>query len=171
MPHKQDIQVRAGDEHIGQVNESSNYVDITMVMEASILADGDVAANMVEIPGAVRNTGGRAVLESFVLLDGDDQKIAADIVFSTASTDLGTLNSAPNISDANAANVLGIINVATGDYADIGGISIATKRALGLGIRAAASSTSIYVGIITRGGTPTYTASGVKMRFFFSRRS
>ena len=34
---------------------------------------------------------------------------------------LGTENNAPNISDTNASEVLGIVNIATGDYVDLGG--------------------------------------------------
>lgn len=147
--------------------QAIDVVALTFSADTSILADGDIIADTQEVAGAVRLAGGPGLLDSIVLVDKDDQKIAMDLVFLSSNTSLGTENSAPNISDANALNVLGIINIATGDYVDLGGVSVATKRSLNLPIEAATGSTSIYVAAITRGGTPTYTAAGLVVRLGF----
>lgn len=142
-------------------------VDLTLSLDTSAYADGDVLAATQEVASVTRENGGPALLESINLLDEDDNGTALDLVFFDANVALGTENSAPNISDANARNILGIVSIATGDYVDLGGARVALKRDLGLILKAASGSRSIYVAAITRGGTPTYTASGIKIRFGF----
>ena len=72
-----------------------------------------------------------------------------------------------SIEQAAAAFIKGALRIATTDYIDNGGSRLATVRGLNLILKSAADSTSLYMGAITRGGTPTYTASGLKVRLGF----
>ena len=145
---------------------ANKLIDVTFVADTNILADGDVVTDTVEIPHAVDLPNQAAILDSIVLHDEDDQGIALDIVFLRSSVTVGTKNAAPNISDANAREIIGIVNIATSDYVDLGGNRVANKRLVGLAVKPV-TGTSIYASIITRGGTPTYTASGLKAKFGF----
>lgn len=55
------------------------------------------------------------------------------------------------------------------DEDDLGGCRIATKRDLNLVVKPATGTRDIYVAAVTRGGTPTYTASGLKLRLGFEQ--
>lgn len=146
----------------------SNIVDVTLSLDTSIYASGDVMADTQVVTGAMRVADGTGTLSSIVVFDEDDQGIAFDLVFFSANRALGTENSAPNISDANARDVLGIVSIAGGDFIDLGGVKIANKVNVGLPVRPATGTADIYVGAITR-GTPTYTASGVRLRLGFTQ--
>lgn len=137
------------------------------VIDTAIYAAGDVLFDTTILAGIIPVIGGAAELRSVEILDEDDQGIALDLVFFDSLVSLGTINGAPAITDANGRSALGCVSIATGDYIDLGGCRVATKLNLGLILQAAAASQNLYVAGITRGGTPTYTASGLKFKFGF----
>lgn len=146
-----------------------SYIDVTLSVDTSIYADGDLLADTQVVTSAMRTADALGVLKSVVLVDEDDQGVALDLVFMSSSATLGTENSAPTVSDANARNTLGFVSIATGDYIDLGGVRVATKRDLNLVVKPATGTSNLYVAAITRGGTPTYTASGLKLRLGFEQ--
>lgn len=137
--------------------------EVTLSLDTSAYADGDVLADTQTLTDAVRVAGGRALLHSLVVIDEDDQKQTFDLLFFSANRSLGTENAAPSISDANARDFLGSVRVSTGDYLDLGGVAVATVRNVGLFLEAAAGSRDLYLGAIVRGAA-TYTASGLRLR-------
>jgi hypothetical protein len=145
------------------VETSSTVIDLTLSLDTGgAYANGDVLAAPQDLANAVRESGGSGVLQSIVVVDQDDQGEALDIVIGDSSFALGTENSAVSISDADAAKILGIVEVAAGDYVDLVNSQLATKNGLGISIEASGSA-SLYVGAISR-GTGTYTASGIVLR-------
>ena len=103
-------------------------IDVTLSLDTSAYASGDVLADTQEIANAMRVIDGTAILESLILLDEDDQGVALDLYFFNANVAMGTENSAPSISDANARNLLGKVAGATGDYTDLGGVKVVCLR-------------------------------------------
>jgi len=156
----------AGEEFIGFIASPADIISVTPTLDTSIYASGDLMFEQTTIASAVRVNGGRAILQSLTVIDEDDQGVAFDLWISSANSDFGTLNSAPSISDAVSRDLLGYIAIATGDYKDLGGVKVATLRNIGLLVEANSTSNSIYAAGVT-GGTPTYTASGVKIIFGF----
>jgi hypothetical protein len=142
--------------------DTSTTLTLTLSLDTDQYADGDVLADYQEIADAALISAGSIEIESIVLLDKDDQAVALDLVFANASGTLGTENSAVSISDADADEIVGIVEIATGDYVDLVNSQLVTKT--NVGIQAKLSATSLYVGAITRGGTPTYTASGITLK-------
>lgn len=141
------------------------FSDVTFTLDTSAYHANDVLADTQEVPYAVRHDGARGVLQSIVLRDKDDQTAAGmSVVFFRANVSLGTENSAPSISDANADNIIGIVAIASGDWVDLGGVKVATKSNINLPVRAASGTASIYVALICA-GTPTQTASGITGTF------
>lgn len=141
-----------------------DIIDATLSLDTSIYADGDVLAATQEVTDFFPFKNAARKLTSVHLLDEDDQGVALDLVFFNANVALGTENSAPNITDANARSCLGFLSIATTDYIDLGGSRIAVVRGRDLILKSVADSTSLYIAAITRGGTPTYTASGIKLK-------
>ena len=148
-------------------NQAGTVVDVTLSLDTAGCADGDLLADAQEIASAVRVNAGKATLRSIQLLDEDDQGVALDLLFLDAATSLGTENNAADISDANARGILGVVSIASGDYVDLVSCQIANKNDVGLKLKAAAATTSLYVAAITRGGAPTYTASGIRLKLGF----
>lgn len=144
-------------------------VSVTPVLDTAIYAADELLFNTTAIASAAFQAGGVVRLESILLLDEDDQGIAMDLLFLDAATSLGTFNAAFGASDTLARGIVGRVNIATGDYVDCGGFRVAQKSGLNLMLECAAATSSLYVAGITRGGTPTYTASGLKFKFGFSR--
>lgn len=143
------------------------------VLNSDAYDSGDVLFTMTEIANAVDANGGCARIEQIVVYDKDDQTAAVwAIYFGAGSTTLAAPDSAPSISDANAAGasaglgLRGIANV-TGDWLDAGGLKIMTLRNLGLIVQAAADSKSVYVGAVVT-GTPTQTTGGIVMDIYFA---
>jgi hypothetical protein len=146
---------------------TGTVLDLTPVLDTNIYADGDVLFDTIALASAFDYGAGVRTLQSVHILDEDDQGVALDLVFLDTLVSLGTFNAAPNISDANARKVLGWLHFATTDYIDLGGSRIAIKTGIALMLKAAAASTSLFVAGITRGGTPTHTAAGLKLKLGF----
>lgn len=143
------------------------FVDVTLSLDTSAYTAGDVLADTQVVTNAFRVPDGTSILQSVVLIDEDDQGAAFDLHFLSANNSLGTENGAPNISDANARDYLGKVAIATGDWADLGGVRVANINKIGMVVKAAAGTQDLYVGAINGAGTPTYTASGIKLRLGF----
>jgi len=133
---------------------------LTLSLDTSIYANNDLLADTQELANAVKVNDGWGTIESLTVVDADDQGQVFDVWVLDANE-----NSAPSISDANAAYILGKIPVAAADYVDLGGVKVASLRNIGLPIKPVDGGTSIYVAVTNGTGTPTFTASGVKLRF------
>lgn len=144
-------------------------VDVTLSLDTSAYTAGDVLADTQIVTGALRLLDGYGMLQSVVLIDEDDQGAALDLYFFSANRSLGAENGAPDISDANARDCLGCVAVGTADYKDLGGVKIATLKDINLPVKAVSASKNIYVGAVNGAGTPTYSASGLKLRLGFTQ--
>lgn len=138
--------------------------DVTPVLEASILADNDVFFVPIEVP-QVFDKGLPRMLQSVSVIDGDDQATEFDLIFSNATITLGTLNSGVTISDADAAKIIGSVSFLTTDAVDLINSTVFKKSGIGLIMKGVTSS--LWVSGVVRSGTPTYTASGFKIKLGF----
>lgn len=140
-----------------------SVLDVTPTLDTSAYDSGDVLFDTTAMTAVFRINGAAMTVDSLTVLDEDDQGIAFDLYFLDTNTSLGTFNTAPNISDANARKILGWVPVASGDYKDLGGAKVATVRNIGLKLKADSGADDLYIAAVT-GGTPTHTASGLKLK-------
>jgi hypothetical protein len=141
---------------------------VTLTLDTSIYASGDVLADLTQVTDMVRADGAAILIQSVTVLDKDAQGIEMDLVISPYAKSLGTLNAGVSISDADAEGLQRIANIASTDYASLGsGSKIATKSGIGLMVQAAAGSSKLYIGAITR-GTPTHTAAGIVLQIGYA---
>lgn len=132
---------------------------VTFTLDTLIYAAGDVLADTQAVAGSFR-TPGTGVLHSVTILDKDNQAAAAMTVYILKSNvSLGTENAAISITDANAAEIIGIVNIASGDWISLINSRLAFKGNLGIPVKAD-TGTSLFVALST-GGTPTQTATGI----------
>ena len=142
-----------------------DLIEIELTTTAATHATGDVIAISEEISNAVAVNGGRAIIQSVAFLNTDDsvESPAMDLVFCVDNTALGTIGSAPNITDANFINcVQGVVNVSNWLTLKATDNQIATKTNVGLVVKAASDSKSIFVNVINSSGgnyTPSATSS------------
>lgn len=160
--------IAAGTNHIGAVNTPAVIVELTPVCDTSAYTAGDVLFTTTELPGVCRASGTAVKLTSVSLLDEDDNTAAAiTLFFLRANSSLGAFNNAPDIDDTEARDLIGYVSFAAGDFIDLGANKFACLRNLNL-ILQPTTGTSLYVAA-TCAGTPTQTASGIKLRFGFER--
>ena len=144
-----------------------DLIDVQPTVDDSAYAAGDLMFNPIEIPFAAAVNGGTAILQSISVANDDALTGAFDIILTSNDDAPGTLNNAVSgesgLSDANADSILGIVTIS--NMVDVGGCSIGSKANIGLVLKAAASSRSIYAwGIAQSTDNPTATG-GYKLRF------
>jgi hypothetical protein len=140
------------------------YVDVILTLDTLAYASGDLLADTQVITNMTRVADFGCILQSVTVIDEDDQGAAFDIYFLDANNTFGTENSAPSITDANARAILGKVSIGTGDYADLGGARCATVGNVGLVLQPASATRNGYLAVVNGTGTPTYTATGMRLR-------
>lgn len=145
-------------------------LEVTLSLDTAAYASGDLLADTQAIANAFRTEGGTAILHSVMAIDEDDQaSVAMDIYLLNANVSLGTENAVPSVTDANARAILGApISIASGDWKDLGGCKIAGKDNLGKLVQS--NTSDLYVAVVLTGGTPTFTAAGVRLKFGLVRQ-
>lgn len=153
------------------VGTKMDWIQVTPTLDTLAYASGDLLADVATVTGAALSTGGRAKLVSVIVEDEDDQGVAFTIFVTSSNTSWGTINSAPTISDATARSIQAIIPVATADYNDLGGVRVAqsaTMQNIGV-ICETSGSANLYIALVNGSGTPTFTASGLKIGLGFEQ--
>tara|TARA_R110002167_G_scaffold225564_1_gene430838 strand:- start:652 stop:1152 length:501 start_codon:yes stop_codon:yes gene_type:complete len=148
--------------HNYSVQEKLNKMDVDVItvtptIETSAIDQHDVLFDYIEIPNAVSVNGGSAIIQSIQLLDEGDQGGAIDLVFQSDNTALGTLDAAVSISDANARDILGYVSIT--NYFDGIAWQMSTKNNIGLVVKAASDTKSIYVAGVIRSASIDYNAA------------
>ena len=118
-----------------------------------------------ELENFMSEKGGTAIIQSIVILDDDDNGQSLDIVFMDTTglldaSDDGTVIDAADgvIPDA----ILGVVTVS--NYFDGVLWQVGQKDNIGLSIKSASTTRSIYISAINRGSTATWTAAGLRLK-------
>jgi len=128
----------------------------TPTLTTSETAAGDVLCATVALTPALPTYFIGEVV-GITILDKDDQGSALDVVLLKSAVELGTPNAAVSISDANAEEILRVINVPADGYTDLIGCRLADVD-LGKPLQA---PDQLYLGLIDRTGSKTFTAAGL----------
>lgn len=134
-----------------------DLIDVTLTRTAATVADGEVITNSVEIPNAVAVTGGAAIIQSIVLhnRDNDVESPAVELLFEPDDMTAGAVS---GISDAETITIQGATTISNWSVLQPGNNEIAFKSNIGMVVKAASDSRSIYVTVINRSGA-AYTPS------------
>lgn len=142
----------------------TEIVDVTLSLDTSAYGSGDLLADTQVATNALGHDFRAGIIATATIIDKDDQGAAFDIYILDANVTMGTENSAPGISDANAASIMGKIPVATSDYTDLGGAKVAFINQLAIPVHAIPGTSDIAIAVVNGSGTPTYSAAGVVVR-------
>jgi len=147
-----------------------DLIDVTLTTDAEAIGNNEVIAQSIEIENAVSVKGGAGILQSVMILDEDDEAPAVDLLFSQVNTSITDDQGEAignNIGNLNSTfrSFLGFVNVS--NYTDLIDGQLAIKSNIGLVIKAASDTKSIWVHCINRSGgnyTPASTPD-MKLRF------
>ncbi len=142
-------------------------IDVTLTTDAEAHADNDVIAQSIEIANAVQEDGGTGIIQSIMLLDEDDEGPTVELLFSQVSTaitdDEGSAigNSVADL-DSTFRSFLGAVTVSS--WSDLVDAQIGTKANIGLAIKAASDTRSIWVHAVNRTGGAYTTAATTDLK-------
>ena len=170
--HGEQSQFQSDDKgHLKVGSGSGTVIDVTIVADTSIYADNDVLFISQVVTGVSDIEGGTVKLVNAVLFDGDDQGAEVEVFFTTSATTPGTINGAISAADTVMDDIVGRAHFIT--YSDLinsqicvlGGNNAEMPQVM----KCAAGSKDLYIWGAVRSGTPTYTASGLKLKLGFER--
>lgn len=121
-------------------------------------AAGDAVGGLLTFSSVIPTSGGKFIIDTVTVLDLGKQSASMDLVLFDQTFTASTDNAIFDPSDGDAANCLGFISIAAGNYADFNDWSIATVRNCGFAGKLS-GSTSLFGQLVAR-GTPTYTSVG-----------
>lgn len=153
--------------HLKVSSGSGVVVELTPVLDTNIYADNDVLFISTEIAGVSDMQGGVVKLVSAVLFDGDDQGTEVEVFLTTNSTTPGTINGAISAADTVLDDIVGRLHFST--FNDLINSQNSVLTGQDQIIQLGSGSTSLYAFGVVRSGTPTYTASGMKLKLGFER--
>lgn len=143
-------------------------VTITPTVDTSAFASGDQIGTKQTITGPASGSGSGVRLAKVVIIDKAKQSAALKLfLFDDDPTVTSTENNAADVSDAEVlAKCIGVVSVAAADYSALNVNSIATVTP-DLAVKPKAGTNVLYC-LIVSGGTPTYAASDLAIKFTFS---
>lgn len=143
----------------------TRFYDLTLSTDTSAYANGDLLADTQSITDVFRQNDGGGIVRSITVIDTDDQTLYTfSIYFLSGTGSLGTENAAPSATDAVCQTVLGRVDFATTDGIDLGGSKVYSKTGLAVPVKGITGTTNLGVAAVVITGTPTHTASGIKIR-------
>jgi hypothetical protein len=146
------------------VGDVTEVISTTLTLDTAAYAAGDLIADAQAVTGLARSSGQGGVLVDLLVIDEDDQGVAIDIYLTQVSTSWGSENAAPTITDSVARSIQAIIPVAAADYKDLGGVKVAHIKNI-QAVYETSGSADMYVAVVSNASTPTYTASGVRLKW------
>lgn len=150
----------SGEDHIGQLGGHVAVIRPTITVTAGAYSAADVVGGELTLTNALRISNGTGVLQDIVITTEDGEAFQCTILVFDA-------NPAANVSDNGAwawgsgdhDRLIAKVVVATSDYTTLGGDGVAHLKNLGIGVKGADGTTSLYAYIIAT-DTPTFAATG-----------
>lgn len=154
----------ASEVHLGEVAGKTISRAVTLTTDTAAYASGDLIADTQQIDAFFRKADGTGIINSITIVDEEAQGVAMYVLFHKTSTSMGSENSAPNISDANAsAGIQGIVAIAVADWITVSGTKVACIRNIGLPVIAVSGTDDLYVSVLNSTGTPDWDADSLVM--------
>lgn len=147
-------------------------LSITPTIDTGIYAAGDVLFASNKLISATMNTGAASRLANVIVLDSDNEKAAIDLLFFDQDPgSVGSINAALNLSAAQLAMLVGIQNIATGDYTTLKAATNAIGiKSTNLMLQSKKAFKDLWVVGVAQ-GTPTYTtAADLSFKFVLERQ-
>lgn len=133
--------------------------DTTAVSTTPAYTAGDAVGAKRTIAGALRTSNGSGILESITILDRANQKAAMELFIFDSNPAAATItDNAAFVFSTDDLKVLAHVTIAATDYITVNSKAVATIKGLGITLKGADASTSLYAALVAV-GTPTYAAT------------
>ena len=159
--------IAANSTPVVQASDRQNSIvfDVTLSTDTAAYDTDDLIADTQQLDAFFNKTDGRGVINSITIIDEEAAGVKFYVLFHTASTSMGSENSDPNISDANASSTIqGIVTVESTDWITISGTKIACIRNIGLPVKVGPGTDDLYVSVVNATGSPDWDADSLKLR-------
>ena len=144
---------------------TTRITNVTLSTDTSAYANADLLADTQSIDNIFITNDGTGTIKSLVVVDTDDNTLYTfSIWFLDGTGSLGTENSAPGGADAVCLTVLAKVDFATTDGLDLGDSKVYSKTGLSIPVKAITGTNDLGIAAVVTTGTPTHTASGIKVR-------
>lgn len=127
----------------------------TPAISTAVYAAKDAVGGLLTFAGAARAVGGSCRIEAVQIVDKGQQRAQLDLVLFDRAFTAPTDNAIFAPTDAELSNVVAVVPIFGGDYADFSTNSVAHKVA---GVEILLNGTDLFGALVTR-GTPTYTST------------
>lgn len=145
------------------------YVDYTPTVDTNALAAGDIFSDTAALTNVAPFTDTPFVFRHVQMIEKQDQNFSADMWFLNSNVSLGSLNAAPSLSDTNGEALQDFATIYTSEQRDLGGFKRWGKGfGAGIPLMPASGTRTLYVALVVAEWTPTFAASSLKMRLWFS---
>ena len=141
--------------------EKLNKMDVDLITVIPTVSTGDTDAagdllfDSLEIPNAVAVVGGTAIIQSVSCFHKGDIDVAFDLLFFQVTQDLGAAGAAltwgGSSETTNADNAVLLGHTSITNWTDLVDVKVATKTNIGLVVKAAAATKSIFCAGVCRG--------------------
>lgn len=134
---------------------------ITPTISTSAYADGDVIGGLINLGSVLLNSNG-GILRRVVLVDDDSEGAALNMYFFDEQPSSIADNAAFAPTLADLQKLVGVVEIAGGDYITVNGNDYVIKSAVNIDWEG-----DLYLYMVTNGSTPTYTTtSDLYLKFY-----
>jgi hypothetical protein len=143
----------------GNIGGFTTIIKDTSVVTAAAYTAGNAVGAKRTLTSAVRVNGGTGILQSVTLLDRANQKAAMTLFIFDANPAAATItDKAAFVFSTDDLKVIAQINISASDYVTTNSKALVTYGGLGIPLKNAEASTSLYAALVTT-GTPTFAAT------------
>lgn len=152
----------ASELHLGEVGGNATVVKIagsTVGANNTTYTTGDLLGTKMNLTGALRVANGTGLVHSLTIQDLSKQNAPLDLILfdSDPSGTTFTNNSALDVADADITRIIGTISVLAGDYVSFADNAVACLKNLGIVVKGADATTSLYAAMVIRNSTANFT--------------
>lgn len=140
--------ISAGETHLGAVSGSSVMLDVELALDTNRVPPGGVLVEPVELVDATRTESGCGVVQSIEL--SSDLAGALDLVLFSECVELGAVGEKVNLGASDALKKLGVVEIVGSDYVSLGSCQSVTIPNIGIGLKSAPDSRSLWIGAVAR---------------------
>jgi len=143
---------------------SGIVIEQTPVISTSAYTSGDALGGKLTFEYAARRPGGTGIVMSVTIVDEAGNSVATDLILFNKDFTPTADNAPIAISDADAINIVGVINIVNADYTTTGANSVAEVTNTKLKFKCKEdwaddnTGKKLYGQLVTR-STPTYAAT------------
>jgi hypothetical protein len=154
---------------LSKFTKTQTVIKVVPVITTTPYSVGDSVGPAQTLTGAL-TPNGSGLLESLVLLDKSNQKVALDVLIFESSPAAATItDNSAFVFSTDDLKVIARVSIATGDYVTVASEAVAVKSNLRTSLKSSGGNNLYAAVIASTGSTPTYAVGALQFVWGFSR--